>query len=302
MVCFDSMYRIKEAAQRTGVSVALLRAWERRYGIVAPLRTETGYRIYDDAAIGRIRAMRTLVADGWSPRQAAANIVSTQAKEFSLAAVATQPIELRPPTEEARGLVEAAARIDGPAIERALDDIFVMGSFERMVDDHLYPALVALGDAWARGEVDVAGEHAASAAVLRRLGMAFDAAGSAGAGGASVLVGLPPGSRHELPALGFATALRRAGISPTYLGPDVPIKSWVTAVRHAHVRVAVIGVMTAEDVAGAAAVITALRDLHPDLLIAVGGRHTRELSDASAHLPDPLVDAVEALQRLLQLS
>jgi len=60
--------------------------------------------------------------------------------------------------------------------------------------------------------------------------------------------------------------------------------------------------MTAEDVAGAAAVIIALRDRQPDLLIAIGGRHSRELSDASAHLPDPLVDAVKDLQRLLQLS
>ena len=296
------MYTIKEAAQRTGVSVALLRAWERRYGIVAPLRTEAGYRIYDDAAIGRIRAMRTLVADGWSPRQAAAHIVSTQAKEYPLAAIATRPIDLQPPAVEARGLVEAAARIDGAAIERALDNIFAMGSFERMVDDHLYPALVALGDAWARGEVDVAGEHAASAAVLRRLGMAFDAAGNAGAGDASVLVGLPPGSRHELPALGFATALRRAGIGATYLGPDVPIRSWVNAVRQAHVRAAVIGVVTAEDKANAAAVVTALRDRYPDLVIAVGGRHSRELPDGSARLPAPLVDAVADLRRLLQLS
>ena len=190
------MYTIKEAAQRTGVSVALLRAWERRYGIVAPLRTEAGYRIYDDAAIGRLRAMRTLVADGWSPRQAAASINSTHARDFPLPAVAAQPIDPLPPTERSRRLVEAAARIDGPALERALDDIFATGSFERMVDDHLYPALVALGDAWARGEVDVAGEHAASAAALRRLGMAFDAAGSAGAGDAAGAGGassrLPP--------------------------------------------------------------------------------------------------------------
>ncbi len=197
--------------------------------------------------------------------------------------------------------MEAAAQINGPAIERALDDIFAMGSFERVLDDHLYPALVDLGDAWARGEVDVAGEHAASAAALRRLGMAFDAAGNAGAGDASVLVGLPPGSRHELPALGYATALRRAGISATYLGPDVPITSWVTAARQARVRAVVIGVATAEDVAGAAAVVAALRDRQPELLIAVGGRHSRDLSDASAHLPDPLVDAVAHLRRLLRL-
>ena len=302
MVCFDTACTRSKRLRTDGVSVALLRAWERRYGIVAPLRTEAGYRIYDDAAVARIRAMRTLVADGWSPRQAAANINSTHARDFPLTTVAAQPIDPLPPTERSRPLVEAAARIDGPALERALDDIFAMGSFERMVDNHLYPALGALGDAWARGEVDVAGEHAASAAVLRRLGMAFDAAGSAGAGDAAVLVGLPPGSRHELPALGFATALRRNGITATYLGPDVPIRSWVTAVQQAHARAAVIGVPTAEDGAGAAAVVAALRDRHPHLLIAVGGRHSRELSDASAHLPDPLVDAVTDLRRLLQLS
>lgn len=296
------MYTIKEAAQRTGVSVALLRAWERRYGIVAPVRTESGYRLYDDAAIGRLRTMRTLVADGWSPRQAAAHISSTPTEAVVSESAAARRPDQEPPTRETRGLVEAAARVDGPAIERALDEIFAMGSFERVVDDHLYPALEALGDAWASGEVDVAGEHAASNAALRRLGMAFNAAESPAAGDASVLVGLPPGCRHELPALGFATALRRAGMSTTYLGPDVPIRSWVTAVRDAHARVAVLGVPTADDMPGAAAVVTALRDRHPDLLITVGGRFSRDLSGVSAHLPEPLVDAVADVRRLLQLS
>ena len=216
------MYTIKEAAQRTGVSVALLRAWERRYGIVAPLRTEAGYRIYDDAAIGRIRAMRTLVADGWSPRQAAANINSTHARDFPLPAVAAQRIDPLPPTERSRRLVEAAARIDGPALERALDDIFATGSFERT---GRRPSLSSprgtrrsLGARRGRRR----GRACRQRRGLRRLGMAFDAAGSPGDGDAAVLVGLPPGSRHELPALGFATALRRNGISATYLGPDFP--------------------------------------------------------------------------------
>ncbi len=79
--------------------------------------------------------------------------------------------------------VEGAAHVGGVAIERALDEMFATGSFERVVEDRLYPALVALGDAWARGEVDVAGEHVASAAALRRLGMAFEAAGNASGNG-----------------------------------------------------------------------------------------------------------------------
>ena len=294
------MYTIKEAAQRTGVSVALLRAWERRYGIVAPVRTDAGYRLYDEIAIARIRAMRSLVADGWSPRQAAERVASTPA--------AIEPAHPRGLPrrdgggvgDEAGRLVAAAARIDGPAIEAALDEIFAMGTFERVLDGHLYPALVSLGEAWARGEVDVAGEHAASAAALRRLGMAFEAAGYAGDGSAPVLVGLPPGARHELPALGFATALRRAGIGATYLGPDVPLPSWVTAVEGTRARAAVIGVGMTEDIPGAASVIAGLRERHPDLTIAVGGRHGAELLDGSiVLLPDPIVDAVSVLRGVL---
>ena len=70
-----TMYTIKEAAARTGISVALLRAWERRYGVVEPVRTAAGYRVYDDAALDRLRAMRRLVDDGWSPSLAAEAIV-----------------------------------------------------------------------------------------------------------------------------------------------------------------------------------------------------------------------------------
>ena len=47
-----------------------------------------------------------------------------------------------------------------------------------MVDSWLFPTLRQLGEGWVRGEIDVAGEHAASHAVHRRLSAAFDAAGS----------------------------------------------------------------------------------------------------------------------------
>ncbi|MGI8999046.1 MAG: MerR family transcriptional regulator [Candidatus Limnocylindria bacterium] len=294
------MYTIKEASQRTGISVALLRAWERRYGIVAPTRTEAGYRLYDETAINRLRAMRSLVSDGWSPRQAAENIESRSMAQQRAEPDAPSPVVPLSPGSEANRLVDAAARVGGMAIEGVLDDIFATGSFERAVEERLYPALVALGEAWARGEIDVAGEHAASAAALRRVGSAFEAAGHAGAGSAAVLVGLPPGSRHELPALAFATALRRAGVNATYLGPDLPVDAWVTAVQRARARAVVIGVGMAVDVSSASAVVSALRADRPDLMVAVGGRYRAELAgDPVTLLPDPLIDAVEVLENLL---
>ena len=71
-----TMYTIKEAAARTGLTVPVLRAWERRYGVVAPARTAGGYRVYDEAALGRLRSMRRLIDDGWSPSAAAAAIIA----------------------------------------------------------------------------------------------------------------------------------------------------------------------------------------------------------------------------------
>src|SRR4029079_18715057 len=71
-----TMYTIKEAAARTGLTVPVLRAWERRYDVVTPTRTAGGYRVYDEAAIGRLWSMRRLIDDGWSPSAAAAAIIA----------------------------------------------------------------------------------------------------------------------------------------------------------------------------------------------------------------------------------
>jgi DNA-binding transcriptional MerR regulator len=39
------MYTIRQASLRSGVSIPLLRAWERRYRVVTPSRTAAGYRL-----------------------------------------------------------------------------------------------------------------------------------------------------------------------------------------------------------------------------------------------------------------
>jgi DNA-binding transcriptional MerR regulator len=289
------MYTIKQAAQRSGVNVALLRAWERRYGVVAPTRTASGYRLYDEAAIERLRAMRALVDEGWSPSQAAARVLAAGPEELDeLSEVSATTVVDEPATTA--GFVDGASRIDGRTIERALDDMFARGTFERIMEDRLYPALHALGDGWAAGEVDVAGEHAASAAALRRLVMAFEAAGGSG-GPAPILVGLPPGSRHEIGSLAFATAARRAGLPVVYLGSDVPARSWVAAVDRTGARGVAIGVPMEEDVPSASDVVAALRRIDPAPVVAVGGRHGQRIAGEDiVRLPDALDAAVAALR------
>lgn len=310
------MYTIKEASVRSGVGIPLLRAWERRYGVVSPARTGSGYRLYDDASIERLRAMRQLIADGWSAQQAAQHVRDSSQEELASLAHQITPAaqEARAPASEGAAvssdvadalvarLLVAARTLDAAGLEAALDETFGTARFEVATERVVMPALRAIGDAWERGEVSVAGEHAASHAVLRRLAMAYEAAAD---GGSShpVLVGLGPRARHELGALAFAVAARRAGLPVLYLGPDLPANSWTAAAIGREARAAVVGIPTRKDAHGATEVFTALREAKPDIVLAAGGDHAGRVGAAHGALvlPDSLQVAVRQLSSKLGL-
>jgi MerR family transcriptional regulator, light-induced transcriptional regulator len=291
------LFTIKQAALRVGVTEATLRTWERRYGVVSPERTDAGYRLYDPPALAALTTMRQLIETGWSTSAAARAIVDG---EIPLARD-SPPTTALPATTAATHLqafLDAASRLDPRGVEASLDQGFSRGSFEYAVDAWLFPALVALGEGWARGEIDIAGEHMASHQVLRRLGAAFEAAGTR-TRGPKVVVGLPPGSLHELGALAFATAARRLGHDVLYLGPDVPDHSWLTAVRSHDANAAVLSVVTTLDHRRAGQTVRKLRAHHPDLLIACGGAHGTSLAADVHTLPHGIADAAPAFDALL---
>jgi DNA-binding transcriptional MerR regulator/methylmalonyl-CoA mutase cobalamin-binding subunit len=298
------MYTIKEASARTGVGAPLIRAWERRYGVITPTRTTSGYRLYDETSLKVLLAMRSLVDSGWTASEAARAIT---AGEVSIDEAAAAARGARAAVEQDAALhrsrmVErfvAAAEAASPAdTESSLDEILASGSFEAVADDLLLPAVAALGEAWAAGRLSVGGEHAASAAVARRLASIYQAAGVPGR--VSVVVGLPPGARHELGALAFAAALRRRGAGVLYLGADVTVGGWIDAVSRTHARAAVIGIITAGDQAAAHEVISALR-AEGVSLIAVGGAASGDdpAFDGVAHLPERVVDAAATVVDLV---
>jgi len=72
--------RIGEVARRTGVTTATLRAWESRYGLLTPVRTAGGQRLYREADVSRVRAVRRLVAEGWSVAGAASYVLDQPGK------------------------------------------------------------------------------------------------------------------------------------------------------------------------------------------------------------------------------
>lgn len=294
------MYTIKQAALRAGVTVPVLRQWERRYGIVEPARTAAGYRTYDEASIARVRAMRQLVDDGWAP-----NAAATRVRALDDAGVASLIDQGRAGHEPDRSAIagdlldafeQAAMELDAGGLEAVLDEMFSRGTFEQVAERYLLPALRRIGTGWESGEIDVAAEHAASHAILRRLAVAFQASGWPSRE-RPVLVGLPPGARHELGALTFSIAARRGGLPVMHLGPDLPVADWLDAARQTDASAAIVGVVSRADVAPAREVIEALRASRPQMPIAVGGQAADHVSVPGVLvLPAGVTAAVEAVR------
>ncbi|MDF1564128.1 MAG: MerR family transcriptional regulator [Deltaproteobacteria bacterium] len=154
-------YRINSVSEMTGVAPATLRAWERRYGVPRPERTDAAYRIYSEDDVALVRRLQRLVdEEGLAPSQAAAQVLSeADAPEAS-------PVTGPDPWQIARGaLVDAAAQLNGPLLRERLARALVMGSGAEVANRILAPALRELGERWHRGELSIAAEHLGSEAI-----------------------------------------------------------------------------------------------------------------------------------------
>lgn len=207
--------RIGELSRRVGVSPELLRAWERRYGLLRPERTDGGFRLYSSADERRIQAMQQQLALGLSAAEAA-SVALAAAEDEPAAAESAGDL-----AEGARALEEALDGLDDGAAQAALDRLFGAFMLETVLGDVILPYLRRLGERWERNEVTIGQEHFASNLLRARLlGLAR---GWGRGAGPRALLACAPGELHDLPLIIFGLALRARGWRITFLGPDTPV-------------------------------------------------------------------------------
>ena len=207
----NGQVRIGELARRTGVTVELLRAWEKRYGLLQPSRTNSGYRLYSPADEERIARMQRGLADGL----AAAEAARTALEEPVLGGGS-----LSGTAAELRSALEV---YDDAAAQSALDVLLATFTFETVAREVMLPLLREVGERWERGEISVAQEHFASSLLRGRL-LSIARGWDRGVGPRAVLA-CAPAERHELMLIIFGIALRAQGWRITYLGADTPVES-----------------------------------------------------------------------------
>lgn len=208
-------YRIKRVAHITGINPATLRAWERRYNLIAPGRTESGYRVYSDSDVAMLSRIKQLTDDGLTIGEAIARVRRGWAP---LPATARGP-EL----DEVRvQLRDALLRLDRQGALAAYDRLAHL-PMERRAEEVLLPVMREIGGLWEESRAVVAQEHYASAFVRERLAAMMAELDEGAAPGPEGLCAGPPGEHHELALMACAVRLAAAGWRVVYLGTDVPM-------------------------------------------------------------------------------
>ncbi len=210
-------YRIKSVAALTGITTATLRAWERRYGIVSPQRTEGGYRVYSEQDVERLLRIKSMVDRGYKVGEAVALLDHDGTVEVPPLSIPEDFV-----TEIRTSLFEALLALDRPRADRIAEQLGFL-PFDRRVDEILMPILREVGGCWERGKISVAQEHFASVFVREKLIGMIEYLGSGPAAGREVVCAGAPDELHELGLLGIAIHLALAGWRVTYLGADVPL-------------------------------------------------------------------------------
>jgi MerR family transcriptional regulator, light-induced transcriptional regulator len=208
-----ALLRIGELSRRSGVSPELLRAWERRYDLLQPKRSDGGLRLYTEADLERVRAMQRHLATGLAAAEAA-RLASSNAR------AADPAVSL----DAARGaLAEAFADFDEARAQALLDSLFAGTTLDAALSRVVVPYLHELGERWEAGDATVAEEHFASGVLRGRL---LGLARGWGRGlGPRVALACAPGEQHDLGLIAFGLALRARGWRVAFLGQDTPLES-----------------------------------------------------------------------------
>lgn len=245
------LYNIKAVVQVTQISPSTLRAWERRYNVCTPQRSQSGYRLYSDRDVALIKWLKSQVDAGMSISQAVSwydriveetddsdRIVLPKAEQTNsnLGTNRDRIVDIRA-TQSVRSLqalqgelLDALITFNETVAERIVNEAFSLYTLEEVGDNLITPVLVEIGELWHDGRLSITREHYATGYLRQRLvSMLRGVAGESI--GPTIWIGCAPGELHEIGSILLSIYMKRAGFQVRYLGQNLPVDDLVDEVK-----------------------------------------------------------------------
>lgn len=308
----EPLYNIGVVARMTGVPVATLRVWERRYGFPETARSEGGHRIYSDDDVARLRWVKARVDEGMQVGRAvkALAVAESQGRYPARSAAQDRPAFPQPgdPSLAAfqRRLTASLLRHDTEAADQLLGEVLAVYSLEDLILGVLRPMLAEMGEGWAAGEVSVATEHLATQFVRQRL-LVWLAGGPAARPMRPLVLACAPDEWHDASLLMLGVLLRRRRWPIAYLGQAVPLPDLADFVERVDPSAVVLVAMRRDPATALLAwpewMPDVARDGRPPVLyggLGFGGDPDLRGRMAGHYLGDTVPDGIATIERQLQ--
>ena len=230
----EHKYGIKTVATQTGLTQFTIRAWENRYNVVTPLRTETNRRLYSDADISRLTLLRLVTEAGHSigriaglPAEELLGLIDTNRMIPQMPAIAKGVVSQETLLRVYIGSCLAAVKqFEARTLESTLFAASVAFSAPVFLEKLIAPLMREIGEQWRMGALRIAHEHFATAVVRTLLGAICEGV-DVSASMPNLVVATPRGQLHEIGALIAGMTAASEGWDVTYLGPNLPAEEIV---------------------------------------------------------------------------
>ena len=250
------VYNTRAVALRTGVPADTFRAWERRYGLPTPARSEGNQRLYSDRDIATIAWLRDQTRAGMTISQAvdlfrSRDALSPDEQAATNGSTATPLVAIEAITETptlsrfTNAIVEALVAYDSRTASLVLEEVLALVPVEDVCLKVLQPALYEIGDRWQGGEILISVEHFATSFAVRKLGTLFSLSRPEHGRGPIVATCLE-GELHEAGLLMTCLFLSRRGLRVIYLGPNLPMDDLIATIQDIRPPLVLLSASTAE--------------------------------------------------------
>jgi DNA-binding transcriptional MerR regulator len=230
------LYNIGVVSRMTGISMATLRAWERRYDFPQSERTSGGHRLYSEKAVLRLQWVKARIDEGMQTAQAinalknqeeTGRVISQPETNFTEEAIASPQPFLSTFREH---LTEYLSQGDLTKADQLLGEALALASPEALILEIIAPTLERIGDSWEDHQISVATEHVATNYLRQRL-LIWMLSGPPPQPVAPIVLACAPDEWHEGSLLIMGALLRRRRWPVVYLGQAVPLPDLATFVR-----------------------------------------------------------------------
>ena len=306
------VYNLNLVLQETGIKADTLRAWERRYQLPQPVRTDGGHRLFSEYDIETIKWLIARQEEGMRISRAVDlwNNILSSGEDPLYSQMADQTRKPAGPIgkHESEALefersrwVQACMTFNEAAAEQVLTQSFAQFSLETVCVEILQKGLAEIGSLWYQGRASVQQEHFASELAVRRMHSLITAAPQPVRDG-TILVSCPAGEEHIFSPLLITLLLRYRSWNVIYLGANVPKQHFKETIQKTHPDLVVLTAMRLTTAASLREMAFFIQDR--DLPVAFGGRIFNLLPDLIKKIPgyylgSDLLGSISAIEELL---